>query len=392
MDIPASQLLQSPSKPIEPYRLLFPMGLAFALIGGAVWPLHALGLIPYPGLVHASLMIQGFEQCFVLGFLLTAMPAFTHGPRCHPLELTSAVLAMTAFGAASLGGAAAPAQAVFLFSLALLWVAGVRRVAGNMQRPPEEFLFVAFGLTLGVLGSAFLLSESLEVSLPLPPRFPERLLSLGMVLSLVMGVGSLLVPTFAGMRNPLVIPGVAAPHQRRGRRLFYGVVIAALAFAFAAELNGYPKTGMALRAAAITTMGLSVWKLTRLPRRDAPGFALWGSGWMVMAGLWAAALLPTHVVAGLHVAFLGGFAVLTMGIGTRVLVAHGRHPLHIERRALDPWVLGLLVAAILLRILAEAFPDRAMHSLAGSGLLWTLAWLLWAARALPPLVRLAPKP
>jgi uncharacterized protein involved in response to NO len=357
-----------------------------------VWPLYALGVIPYPGLLHATLMIQGFEQCFIVGFLLTAMPAFTHGPRCHPLELAVAVLAMSAFGAATLGGAAALAHAAFLLSLALLWTAGIRRIAGNERRPPEEFLFVALGLALGTLGGSLLLAGSLGASLGLPPRFPERLLSLGLVLSLVVGVGSLLVPTFAGMRSPLVIPGVAGPHERGGRRRLYAAVIAALALAFAAELAGRPRLGMALRAVAVTIMGLWVWKLTRLPRRDAPGFALWGAGWMVMAGTWVAVLTPGHVVAGLHIAFLGGFAVLTMGIGTRVLVSHGKHPLAIERRALDPWVLALLLGAIVLRVIAEARPERATPWLAGSATLWILAWLGWALRALPPLIRVRPKP
>lgn len=368
------------------------MGLGYALLGAAVWPLHAIGAILYPGPLHTALMIQGFEQCFVTGFLLTAMPAFTHGPRCQPWELATAVLAMAAFGAAALAGAAAVAHGAFLLALVLLAVAGVRRVAGNPNRPPEEFLFVAFGLLLGALGGGGLLAESSGAGIPLPPRFAERLLSLGMVLSLVMGVGSLLVPTFAGMRNPLVIPGVAGPHQRRGRRILYALVIAAFALAFAAELLGRPGPGMTLRAAAVTVMGLWVWKLTRLPRRDAPGFALWGAGWLVMAGVWSAALVPRHVTGALHVAFLGGFALLTMGISTRVVVAHGRHPLEIERRALDPWVLALMLLALALRIAAEAMPVRASHALAGSGVLWMLAWLLWAARALPALARVRPQP
>ena len=376
---------------IEPYRLLFPMGLGFALVGGAVWPLHALGAIPYPGPLHATLMIQGFEQCFVVGFLLTAMPAFTHGPRCHPFELAVAVLALAGFGAAALLGAAAEAQIAFLLSLALLWSAGLRRIAGNERRPPEEFLFVALGLLLGVIGGVLLLARALAAGPVLPPRFPERLLSLGMVLSLVVGVGSLLVPTFAGMRDPLVIPGVAGPHERRGRRILYGAVIAAFVLAFAAEAAGHPGVGMSLRATAVTAMGLWVWKLVRLPRRDAPGWALWAAGWMVMAGLWAAALEPGHVIAALHVAFLGGFAVLTMGIGTRVLVSHGKHPLAIERRALDPWVLALLVCAIALRVTAEFRPGQSVNWLAASATLWLVAWIRWAARAMPALIRVSPR-
>jgi uncharacterized protein involved in response to NO len=332
-------------------------------------------------------MVQGFEQCFVLGFLLTAMPAFTHGPRCRPWELRCAVITMALFGAAALAGLAAAAQAAFLFSLALVWTAGIRRIAGNPQQPPEEFLFVGFGLLLGTAGGALLLAGALGAHPGLPFRFAERLLSLGMVLSLVMGVGSLLVPTFAGMRDPLVIRGVAGPHERRGRRILYGALIAILALAFVAELTGRPGLGMSLRALAVTTIGLWIWKLLRLPRRDAPGFALWGSGWMVMAGLWIAALLPARATAGLHVAFIGGFGLLTMGIGTRVIVAHGKHPLETERRALDPWVLGLLLLALVFRIRADLYPDRAVHALAGSGLLWMLAWLVWAMRALPALVR-----
>jgi hypothetical protein len=212
-----------------------------------------------------------------------------------------------------------------------------------------------------------------------------------MVLSLVVGVGSLLVPTFAGMRDPLVIPGIAAPHARRGRRVLYGAVIVVLALAFGAEALERPAIGMTLRALAVTTMGLWVWKLTRLPRRDAPGWALWGSGWMVMMGTWSAALFPAASVAGLHVAFLGGFAVLTLGIGTRVLVSHGRHPLEIERRALDSRVIGLLGGALALRLIAESQPATRMAWLGASGSLWIGAWLLWAARALPPLLRLRSK-
>ena len=35
------------------------------------------------------------------------------------------------------------------------------------------------------------------------------MISLGMVLSLVLGLGGLLVPTFSGMAPPLVVPGRA---------------------------------------------------------------------------------------------------------------------------------------------------------------------------------------
>jgi uncharacterized protein involved in response to NO len=328
-------------------------------------------------------MIQGFEQCFVLGFLLTAMPAFTHSEKCRPWELAIAVGAMAVLGAAALMGAAAVAQAAFLAALVLIGVAGTRRIVGNPQKPPEEFVFVGFGLVLGLTGGALLLASALGAPAPLPARFAERLLSLGMVLSLVIGVGSLLVPTFAGMRDPLVIAGIAGPHQRRGRRALFACVMLGFALAFTAELIGYPRLGMGVRAGAAATMGLWVWKLGRLPRRDGPGFALWGSGWMIMAGLWIATLFPARALAGLHTTFIGGFALLTMGIGTRVVVSHGKHPLPLERRALSAWTIVLFAAALAFRVQAELLPATALTWLSASAAAWLLAWLLWSVRALP---------
>jgi len=65
--------------PLEPYRLLFPLGVLAGLIGAGAWPLHALGWLPWPGALHRALMMQGFEHGFVLGFLLTAIPGLTRG-------------------------------------------------------------------------------------------------------------------------------------------------------------------------------------------------------------------------------------------------------------------------------------------------------------------------
>ena len=378
----------APPRGIEPYRALFPLGFAFALIGGGVWPLQALGLLPYPGPLHVTLMMQGFEQCFVLGFLLTAMPAFTHGERCRPSELAIAAVLMIGLGAGALAGAGAIAQGAFLLSILFVVATLGRRVWGNPQLPPEEFLFVGFGMLLGLTGSALLLAAALGTMPALPPRFAERLLSLGMVLSLVLGVGSLLVPTFAGLREPLAIPGVAGPHERKGRRPLYLAFIAAFASAFGLELAGHAGLGMGLRATTATAIGLWVWKLLRLPgRRELHAFVLWISGWLVIAGLWAATAFPSHLTAALHVAFIGGFGLLTLGIATRVVVSHGKHPLELEKRTLSVFVVACVGAALALRLVAELAPARAQDWLAGSGVFWLLAWIAWAARAVPGLIR-----
>ena len=45
---------------------------------------------------------------------------------------------------------------------------------------------------------------------------------------MVLGVGGPLVPTFTSMREPLVIPGIAKPHERYSRRLLYAAIAIAL--------------------------------------------------------------------------------------------------------------------------------------------------------------------
>jgi uncharacterized protein involved in response to NO len=371
----------------DPYRVLFPIGLTWGLIGAGLWPLHALGLIAWPAVAHRMLMIQGFEQSFVLGFLLTAIPGFTHGERCRPSELAIAALSAVAFGVAILAGRFAVAEAAFVVSVLLLLTAVARRVSRPQLAPPLEMVFVAFGLLLGLAGGLVQLAGA--AGLPEPaPRLGERLISLGMVLSLVLGVGGLLVPVFAGMRDPLVIPGVAGPHQRRGRRLLYGALIAVFALAFVAELAGLPRLGAFLRAAAASAVGLLVWKLWRLPgRRVLPAFVLWSSGWLVLAGLCVMALVPTFALGALHLVFIGGFAFLTMGIGTRVVVAHGHHPLADESRTLTPLVVATVAVAVLARLAAEWLPARSTALLGVSGAVWMLGWLLWAIRALPRIAR-----
>src|SRR5262245_30666710 len=331
---------QAPRR-LEPYRVLFPIGLTYGLIGAGLWPWHALGGIGYPGAAHRLLMMQGFEQCFVLGFLLTAMPGLTKGPPCRGPELVLAVVSVLSYGFAVLLGAWRAAEAAFAASVALLILVVASRLRPSSSPRPMELLFVGLGLVFGLSGALMQLSTS-----GLDP-FAGRLISLGMVLSLVLGLGGLLVPTFTGMRSPLAIPGIAGPHERRGRAVLYIVLVGALACAFALEAAGLGRAGATVRAASATVMIVLVWKLVRPPgRRDAPAFALWGSGWLLVTGLWLAALAPRYTLAALHVVFIGGFGLLTMGVATRVVVAHGQHPLADERRILAP----LLVATMLLTL------------------------------------------
>lgn len=377
----------------DPYRVLFPLGVLAAVLGLLPWVAYALSLstwwparlvVPWPGAEHAALLTQGFELAFVCGFLLTAMPAFTHGARCSGRELTAVTAGVVAYIALRAAGLPIAAWA-WLYTLAALAFVVGRRVRPGAAAPPEEFLLVATGLALGLAGG---IVQAMAASGWLPAaaeRSGVRCVSLGMLPALVLGLGSLLVPTFTLMKDPLDIVGVARAGQRPRRRAFTLAIASALVVALLGELAGFVTPAGWLRAAAVIASTQLAWKLWRSPgRRDRLSWSLWISGWCVVVGFTFAALFPLQRVEAWHVAFVGGYALLTLGIGTRVVVSHGGHATVEERVVLTGPVVTALLTAALVRALGPAFdPARlALHHAAAS-LLALLAFALWLAGAWP---------
>jgi len=382
------------SRTPDPYRLLFPLGVFYAIAGAVPWLLYAFGGMPWPGLLHRALMIEGFELCFVLGFLLTAIPAFTHGPRCTPLELAGALAGPLAFGLCMLLGHEAAALAAFTLTIVWLAVAAARRIVAATQPPPEEFQFVGLGLLLGLAGGVVQFGAALRWWDEPAPRLGIHLVSLGMVLALVLGVGTLLIPVFAGLRDPLVIQGIAGAHERHGRRALYATLAAVLALSFVAEGAGLSRLGDLLRALVASVFVALVWRLVRLPGRRALGaWAMWASGWLVLIGQWLAAAFPPQAVGFHHLVFIGGYGLLTLAIGTRVILGHGRFPLSSEGVVLSPLVVIAIGLAFALRVAADGLPARAQpHALAASAAMWILAWLAWSFGAGPRMARVIGPP
>ncbi len=370
---------------VEPYRVLFPAGAALGILGVLPWLLTALGAPGYPAERHRSLMIEGFELCFVAGFLLTAMPAFTHGARCRRAELQRICVAIAGFAISVHLGQVALAHAFAAGALGCLLFSLGSRLRAGRAAPPEEFALVGVGLVLGLAGTTGgALSAMGWVAEP-APHFFMRMLSLGMVLSLVLGLGGLLVPTFSAMAEPLTITGIAKAGERKPRRLFVLTVALALVGALACEAFGQPGPGAWLRAIGATASGLLAWKLWKLPgRRERLSACLWSSGWCVLVGLWLAALLPQQQIAAWHLVFAGGYGLLTLGIASRVVVSHGGHGLAAEHAVLTGPVVTLAILAVVTRVAAGwATGSGAIHAHAAAAALWILAWGLWLLAVVP---------
>lgn len=370
---------------LEPYRVLFPAGAALGILGVLPWVLFSFGAASYPADVHRALMMEGFQLCFIAGFLLTAMPGFTHGPRCRPDELFRVCLAIAGVAISALWAKAALTHAFAAAALVSIVVALVSRVRRAKVAPPEEFALVAVGLLLGLIGTVgqFLLASGV-VEEP-SPRWFARALSLGMMLSLVLGLGGLLVPTFSVMPDPLRITGIARAGQRGPRRLFVHAIAAALVGGLLCDAWQHPEAGAWFRAGAATASGLLAWKLWQLPgRRERLSGCLWGSGWCVVVGLWFAAIVPPQQLAAWHLVFVGGYGLLTLAVASRVVASHGGHGLAAEHQVLSIPVVVAAVLAVCVRVGAAWLPgEGAIHAHAAAALLWMVAWGLWLAAALP---------
>lgn len=367
---------------LEPYRWLFPLGIAYAWMGVLLWPLQMSGGIADASAPHRALMMLGFEQAFILGFLLTAMPGLTHGDPCRPWELALAVASMLAVGPAILLGHALAAAVAAALAMVVVAVALLRRVATGRARPPEEFVFVALALVAGLASALLRLAEAGDMAPALPPRFTGRLFSLGMVLPLVLGLGSLLVPAFAGFRDPLVIRGVDGPDARRGRRMLYLLTASMLAGAFAADLAGHRQLGYGMRALPAWALVVLAWRPWRRGTAATSSMGLRIAGPLAALGMTVAAVSGRYETAGLHITFIGGFALLTMAVGTRVVVTHGKHPLALEMTLLSSWVLLGMMTALALRLVAEWFPGGYPAWLVASAAAWLVTWTAWGLRVL----------
>jgi len=152
-----------------------------------------------------------------------------------------------------------------------------------------------------------------------------------------------------------------------------------------AEFVGMATPAAWLRCLAVLASTQLAWKLWRLPgRRDRLSWSIWSAGWCMALGFTAAALFPIHRVEAWHVAFIGGYALLTLGIGTRVVVSHGGHANTEERVLLSAPALVAFALALAVRVIAPLLdPARAtLHHAVAAGLA-SLAFALWLRGAWP---------
>ena len=387
MTVPAaSPSVAVPGWRREPYRLLFPLGVLLAWAGVLHWLLLAIGVLgEYRSIFHALAQIEGFMTCFAAGFLFTLIPRRTGTAPPAAWQMAVAIAAPVLVTILAWFEQWALSQLPWLLLLAVLIQFAVSRfrAPGAVLRIPNSFVWVVLALLMGVGGSilAGLGAAGGEDRFWLH-EIGRAIVLQGMFTGLVLGVGGMLLPVITRGIPPLV----EAAGSTRAKALH---LIAGIAFVgtFFVEVLVSVQLGFALRAAIVLATLLASAEIWRVP--SIPGLhrrLIWFAAWCLPAGYACVAAFPGYPKAGLHVVFIGCFALLAFCISIHVVLSHGGVPGVLDTRPWPVALLGaLLLCALALRALVnvdQAHVYRWLGAAASSFLAATVVWALFLVSAL----------
>lgn len=369
---------------LDPYQVLFPLGVLHAIWGAWLWVGFAFGSTPYPGVAHAQIMVGGFLLSFALGFLLTAIPKFTGSPPCSRKELGMAA-------GFSIATFYYPRGLVSLGALLFLAIFVARRFRQRQYVPPPYFVLLPGGFLLGISGAAILaLVDSGALSGEWVPA-GRLFLDYGMMLLFLLGIGAKLIAALLGWAEPPLVQLQSAKVRRpeRSREYYVPTIIGIILIGgFLLEARGNLTVGRLLRAVGATWIATTQWRLPRPPRRRARhAWWLWISAGALVVSLWVHALVPEYGVQAAHLTFIGGLGLITLLVAARVTLAHGNFDLAIETRSrIFGVVATLALLAALTRFSAPWTPSYALH-LGYAALVWIAAVVVWGLFFIPKMIR-----
>ena len=371
----------------DPYRIFFPLGILLGIAGVSIWPLYYWGVTSgYSGRAHAFVQTDCFLYAFIAGFLWTAIPRFTGTAapsRALQYFLASLLVVQTIVFELQYFTAG---HLLFIVAHATFISVVVRCFIRRQHPPPETFVFVGLGLFAGMAGAIINAGISLQLLAPVLDLLGKRLLTEGMVLLLVLGVGGFLGPRllgFAQLPNFQNLEKISAnakpPRTVILKREIYATTGFLLVVSVIAEY-GLKLPNLAwLRAAIATLIVLMNIRPWRKPlTRTTLAWCVWTAHWLLIAALWLVVVAPKYRIDFLHVMFIGGFTLLILAVGTRVALSHGGHALTEEFRSW-PLRIGLVtgVVAMFARIGAPFTPDLYFAHLAWAAELWIVGVGIW---------------
>jgi uncharacterized protein involved in response to NO len=374
-----------------PHRSYFAAGGAALLAASLAWAAQLIApaatAVPAQA-AHGVAFTLALFGPFVFGFLSTVFARWQEAPPAPRAAYAPAAAAL-ALGAVLVPFGAQRSAALFAAALALVllgWCIAGATLAWMLWRAPVRVVHAKLALAgVATGGVAVALAFGWALGGLATPQPAETLALWGFLLPVYFAVGHRMVPFFSSV----VVPGYAI-YRPAWAPAAWGALCAARV---AATLAGLPLAttliDAALAAIALRhTVGWQPWSARRARLLFALhiGFA-WIGAALALAALDGALRLAGQEGLGrapLHALAIGGFASLIVAMVTRVTLGHSGRPLE-----MDGWAWGCFLAlqgAAVVRVGADligpAWELRAIM-LRVAVVLWTGAFLAWAARFAP---------
>jgi hypothetical protein len=309
--------------------------------------------------------------------MLTANPL-------RPIEVFPIALSYLATIAAYTLSSMRLGSALFAVTIVIFASIMMPRIGKRKDLPPPGFVLVAMSL-LCALAGAILGALDLAEKFPTVPALERLLTYQAFVLLPILGIGPFILPRFFGLQSAHDLPESLSPTREWLRKALLAAVAGALIIvSFFFEANGSIRFAYALRFAV--TLG---YMLLEMPLKSGPaGTNIFGAAIRIallgiVSGFLAVALFPAYRVGLLHLTLVGGFAVITFVVATRVLFGHSGNLAQLKSR--NRWfliALALMLFGMATRISGDLWPKiMATHYIYG-GLLWVAGAALWGFYAL----------
>jgi len=376
----------------EPFRVFFPEGVMAGVIGVSLWPLYVIKAIAlYPGEAHGRIMAYGLFGAFIFGFLGTAMPRLLSAPPLGTRNVLTLLTLHLAMVVAFAMQKTFVGDALFLVLLLLFITLMGMRLRRRQDTPPPGFVLVGLAFVCVLAGAGIALFEPrMEDAAAYWIPLQRRLSYQGFVLLPILGIGPFILPRFFGLRNPHDFPEALKPSKTWKKKAALATSVGVLVIvSFFVESAGRIRLAYGLRFGATLIYLLLEFPFRLTPKMtNALGIALRIAFVALISGFILVAIYPAYRVGLLHLTLIGGFAVITFAVATRVLFGHSGD---LEKLKLkNRWLLvavGLMLFGMATRISGDFWPKIMFSHYSYGALVWIIGVAIWAFFALPKVLQ-----
>jgi uncharacterized protein involved in response to NO len=359
------------------FRPFYLGAAAFAVLAIPLWVALFLGqwqltmALP-PLLWHAHEMLFGFAIAVILGFLLTAVKAWTGLATPRGASLGALALLWLAARLAAVTGPYALYAVLDLALLPLVAVVLTRLLlqARNRRNLPLAGLLMLLALANGIFHLGLI--GAVEIA-PLTPLYA----ALSLIVMIECAIAGRVIPAFTMSATPGLKLKVRPSVERTALALTaLALLLWVLAPAAAPWRTG---SGLALSLAAVAHMlRLLQWRPMITRHRPILWILHLAYAWIPLglALLAAAQFGWTGATAGVHALAIGATAGLIIGMLTRTARGHTGRPLQVSRPEIVAYVL-VMVAAVVRVFLPLAVPQWLPMALVIAATAWSLAFAIY---------------